>query len=154
MYHLLAELIVAIHLLYIGIVIGGLALVVLGTVLRWQWIRNPWFRGLHLLMIAVVALEATFDYECPLTTWEGQLRTAAGEDPEAGRSFTSRLMSTVLHPEWASEEKLKIGSYAIALVILATFLLAPPRFRRARPIAAGERPRIPAEHDVPAPGRA
>jgi Protein of Unknown function (DUF2784) len=130
MYSLLAELIVAIHLLYIVLVLGGLLLIVAGTVLRWNWIRNPWFRCIHLAMILIVALEAAVNFECPLTTWENDLRTLAGEDPELGRSFTSRLMATVLHPDWASEEKLYIGSMVLAGVILATFLFAPPRFRR------------------------
>ena len=82
MYGILAELIVAIHLVYIGIVVFGLAAIVLGIALRWQWIRNPWFRGIHLAMIMIVAFEATMGIECPLTTWEGELRELAGEHPD------------------------------------------------------------------------
>jgi Protein of Unknown function (DUF2784) len=131
MYGLLAELIVGIHLLYIAIVMGGLLLIVLGILLRWQWIRNPWFRLVHVIMILIVAFEATISFECPLTTWENQLRAAAGETTEEG-SFMGKLMANTLHPEWANEDTLTFGSYGFALLILITFLLAPPRFARKR----------------------
>jgi hypothetical protein len=133
MYVFLAEVVVFIHLVYIGIVIGGLLLVVLGAILRWQWIRNPWLRGLHLCMIMVVAFEATIGFECPLTTWENQLRAAAGEQVEEG-SFMSKLMGTLLHPGWATEQTLTYGSYGFALLILLTLVAAPPRLRHPRPV--------------------
>lgn len=134
MYGFLAEFIVAVHLVYIAFVLVGLLLIVAGTLLRWNWIRNPWFRYIHLTMILIVAVEAAVKFECPLTTWENQLRVAAGEHPDMERSFTSRLMGMVLHPEWASEEKLYIGSMVIAGLVLGSFLFAPPRTRRRVPV--------------------
>ena len=58
-------------------------------------------------------------------------------------------MAKVLHPDWADEEKLTYGSYAIALLILVTFLLAPPRFRRARPRIEAPVASVAVEHQIP-----
>jgi hypothetical protein len=69
-----ADFLVVIHLGYVGFVIFGLLAILVGLLLRWQWVRNPWFRWIHLVMICIVAAEAVVDFECPLTTWENQLR--------------------------------------------------------------------------------
>ncbi|MEM1107930.1 MAG: DUF2784 domain-containing protein [Planctomycetota bacterium] len=54
-------------------------LTLLGGALKWRWVRNRWFRGLHLLFIAVIVAQAWLGIVCPLTTWEMQLRDAAGQ---------------------------------------------------------------------------
>lgn len=69
-----ADVLVVIHLAYVGFVVVGLVAIFAGMLLRWQWIRNPWFRWTHLAMILIVAGEAIVDFECPLTTWEKALR--------------------------------------------------------------------------------
>ncbi len=71
---MLADIILVLHFLYVGFVIGGLLAVWIGAWLRWSWIRNFWFRILHLCAIAFVALESVFGVVCPLTKWENQLR--------------------------------------------------------------------------------
>src|SRR5262249_11268514 len=66
-YGLLADLIVAIHVGYVGVVVFGLLAILIGGPLGWRWVRNPWFRVIHLLMILIVATEAIWDITCPLT---------------------------------------------------------------------------------------
>jgi hypothetical protein len=74
MYSHLADVIVVIHAAYVGYVIVGVVLILLGLLYRWNWIRNPWFRWSHFAMIGVVAAEAVLGIMCPLTRWENQLR--------------------------------------------------------------------------------
>ena len=73
-YGFLADLVVFVHLLYVGYVVVGQLAIFAGVVLKWQWIRNPWFRWTHLIMICIVAAEAIVNFECPLTSWESDLR--------------------------------------------------------------------------------
>src|SRR5436190_15427187 len=76
---ILADAIVAVHLGYIAFVIFGQLAILIGWPLGWGWIRNPWFRMIHLAMILIVVGEAMVEYRCPLTTWEGALRREAGQ---------------------------------------------------------------------------
>jgi hypothetical protein len=131
MYGFLADLIVGIHVAYVSSVLIGLLLILFGILLRWSWIRNPWFRLIHLSMILIVAFEALIEFECPLTTWEYQLRQAAGQRPD-DISFMGRMLRGVLFYDPGSEEVLTLCYYAVAGLVLATFLMAPPRFRRRR----------------------
>src|SRR5438067_1531103 len=43
----------------------GYRLPVFGWIARWGWVRNPWFRTIHLVCILTVATEAAFQYTCP-----------------------------------------------------------------------------------------
>ena len=133
-YGYLADLIVFFHAAYVAFVVFGLLAILLGSVLRWQWIRNPWFRVIHLLMIAVVAVEAAFGWKCPLTDWEDQLRGLAGQ-PISGETFVGRLLHSVIFynaPGWAWTV-LYVG---FALLVLSTFYFAPVRWRKALPAPA------------------
>jgi len=139
-YEILADCLAAIHLGYLAYVILGQVAILIGWPLHWRWIRNPWFRVSHLAMILIVAGEAVVDYECPLTTWERDLRIHIGQikaDPERGTveevSFVAGILRSVLYA--GSDESfvqyLKPTYYTFAGIVLATVLLVPPRFRRA-----------------------
>jgi hypothetical protein len=71
----LADVILALHAAYVAFVVGGLALIWLGIARRWRWVRNFWFRLLHLAAIGLVAAEALIGLACPLTVLEGSLRS-------------------------------------------------------------------------------
>jgi hypothetical protein len=125
-YRLLADLIVTVHLAYVLIVVFGLAAIVLGIVLRWNWTRNFWFRAIHLLMIGAVVVETFFGIRCPLTTWEEDLRTLAGEDIEQA-SFVARLAENVLFIQETSEADMGVYYYVFGAVVALTLAIAPPR---------------------------
>ncbi len=134
-YSLLADGVVALHLAYVSYVVFGELLIVAGIPLGWQWIRNAWFRISHLVMILVVAFEAVCGIECPLTTWEFNLLQAAGKNPE-NRSFVGRLLNDLMFFDCPDQSWVWPWIYGgVAGLIVATFVLAPPRFRR-KPLAA------------------
>jgi hypothetical protein len=128
-YGFLADLVVAVHLAYVSFVLFGQVAIVLGICFKWSWVRNFWFRVIHLLMITIVAVEAILDITCPLTTWEFNLRKLAGQRSEEG-SFIGRLLHDLMFfsaPPWVFTA-CYIG---FALLVLGTFILAPPRWHRA-----------------------
>jgi hypothetical protein len=131
-YGFLADLLVAIHVAYVGFVVLGQLAILVGLALGWRWVRNPWFRWAHLAAILIVGLEAVFAITCPLTRWEVDLRRLAGQTP-SGDTFVGRLLNDLIFfdaPPWVLTG-LHIG---FAVLVLATFVLAPPR--RRRPAAA------------------
>ncbi|MEO8145868.1 MAG: DUF2784 domain-containing protein [Betaproteobacteria bacterium] len=95
---MLADLLLVFHFAIAGFIVLGLILVWIGALARWSWIRNPWFRYLHLAAIVFVAAEALLGYACPLTLWEDLLR--GGVRPE---TFVGRWVYRLLYfsaPEW------------------------------------------------------
>jgi hypothetical protein len=132
-YIILADLLVAFHLAYVAFVIVGQLLIVAGLILKWGWVRNVWFRSLHLLAIVIVAAESIFQIMCPLTVWEDDLRALGGQQVHEG-TFIGRLLDNVLffaeipYDHWA----FKACYIGFAVLVLATFVLAPPRRRLRR----------------------
>jgi hypothetical protein len=125
-YGLLADAIVVVHLVYVAFVVLGMAAILLGIVRRWSWVRNFWFRTVHLLMIAIVVVESLCGILCPLTDWEDRLRDASGSPNEPG-SFIGRWAHDLLFidlPPWV----LTVCYVVFGLAVLLAFLLAPPRW--------------------------
>ncbi|MFN4260750.1 MAG: DUF2784 domain-containing protein [Gemmataceae bacterium] len=126
-YALLADIVVAVHVAYVAFVVLGQIAILIGLLFGWGWVRNVWFRLAHLLAIGIVAGEALWNIECPLTVWERQLRTLAGQQAVEG-TFVGRLMHNLLYYDcepWV----FTVLHLAFAVVVLATFILAPPRWR-------------------------
>ena len=103
-YNLLAaDLLLLGHVLFVGFVVFGLVLILVGKPLAWDWVRNPWFRLTHLVAIGIVVLQSWFGIICPLTTWEMAFRERAGDAVYSG-SFVSHWLETLLYynaPPWA-----------------------------------------------------
>ena len=53
---LLADLVLIIHFLYVLFVVGSLPVIWLGAWLKLAFVRNPWFRYLHLAAICLVVI--------------------------------------------------------------------------------------------------
>lgn len=101
-YHIAANLVLAVHALFVVFVVLGLVLILCGAALRWSWMRNPWFRAVHLMAIAVVVLQSWLGVLCPLTTIETSLRLRAGDAPYVG-SFIAHWLEALLYyqaPAW------------------------------------------------------
>ena len=122
---LLADIIVVLHLLYVGFVIFGFLAVPAGWARGWGWVRNLPFRLAHFAAIAFVGLEGVIGMVCPLTEWEARLRRMAGED-FGGGAFIARWAARLIYydlPAW-----LFAAAY-LAMTLLAAWLLwaVPPR---------------------------
>ena len=129
---LLADIIAIIHLGYVIFVILGFILILAGIFLKWKWIRNLWFRMIHLGAIVAVALEALVGINCPLTVLEFSLRH--GVPPSDRRvSFVGELIDAILYyeaPAWV----FTIIYVGFALLVAITFIMAPPS-RKRRPVS-------------------
>jgi hypothetical protein len=127
MYGFLADALVCFHLCYCGFVVLGQVAIVLAATFRWNWGRNPWFRWAHLLAIVIVVFEVSMNWKCPLTTWEEQLRTAAGQELNRAESFLGRLAHDTLFFD-APQIFFNTLHVAMGVVIAQGFLMFPPRW--------------------------
>ena len=129
-YRLAADAVLVFHVCYVGFVIAGFLLTVIGSFARWQWIRNVWFRSLHLAAILLVVAESLLGVICPLTNWESDLRQAAGQAAYRG-DFIATWLHDLLFIN-AEPWVFTVCYTLFGLAVLATFILAPPRWRKQR----------------------
>jgi hypothetical protein len=137
-YGLLADAVVAVHVGFVALVLFGQLVIIAGAALRWGWVRNLWFRVIHLVCIAIVVIESLAGVPCPLTVWEDRLRELAGQSVEEG-TFIGRFMHNILFYE-AEPWVFTTAYVSFGALVLATFVLAPPR-RKVRPVVPQTQPR-------------
>lgn len=122
---LAADAILLLHVLFVGFVVFGLFLILLGGIFGWPWVRNPWFRILHVVAIGIVVIQSWIGAICPLTAWEMALRTQAGDTIYAG-SFIGYWLGRILYyqaPPWVF-----VVSYTLFAVLVAvSWCLIRPR---------------------------
>ncbi len=139
-YRIAADLVLAVHMLFVLFVILGLVLILVGGARGWPWVQNSRFRLGHLLAIGVVVAQAWLGAICPLTTFEMALRSRAGDAVYSG-SFIAHWMETLLYyeaPLWV----FAICYTAFGLLVVASWIIVPPRplARRGQPNRAGDEP--------------
>ena len=70
----MADVVLIAHFFYVLFVVGSLPVIWVGAWLKFAFVRNPWFRYLHLAAILLVVGESLIGVPCPLTIWENVLR--------------------------------------------------------------------------------
>ena len=123
-FQLLANAVLVLHVSIVLFIVGGLLLTLVGAACKWAWVKNFWFRGLHLAGIAYIAMEAWLGIICPLTTLEQWLREQAGQAVYAG-DFVAYWLRKFMFYE--AEPWVFIAAYSGfgLLVLLSWFLCAP-----------------------------
>lgn len=124
-YQIAADAVVTIHFAFVNFVLFGQILILIGLFAKWKWIRNFYFRMIHLLCIMVVVYESVSGITCPLTTWEHELRNLAGESSYSG-DFIPNLLHNMMFFE-AEPWVFTLCYVLFGAVVLLTFIFAPPR---------------------------
>jgi hypothetical protein len=129
-YLLAADIILLLHVLIVAFVVIGLALIFVGKTRSWSWVRNPWFRLIHLIVICIVIVQSWFGAVCPLTTIEMALRTRAGDTVYTG-SFIAHWLENILY--YQAPPCFFIVCYLIvgALTCASWFWIRPRGFRHS-----------------------
>jgi hypothetical protein len=127
-YRVLADAILVFHVLYIAFVVGGQLLIVIGLLLKWTWVRNFWFRILHLAAIWVVVLQAWVGVICPLTDWENALRVKAGQTTYTG-GFIQYWLHKLIFFE-ADPWVFGLVYTVFGTLVLLTWFYGPPQRRK------------------------
>jgi hypothetical protein len=117
----LADLVLIVHLTFIGFVaLGGL------LALRWRWV--PW---LHLPAVGWAALLEFFGLTCPLTPLENWLRRLGGAPRYAG-GFVDRYLLPVVYPAALTRE-LQVALGVLVCAVNGTVYLLLSRSGRLSP---------------------
>ena len=125
-YSLAADAILVVHLAFVVFVVGGQALVIIGSFLDWRWVRNLTFRVCHVLAIGLVVAQAWLNRYCPLTIWESNLRRAAGEQAYQG-TFVQDWIGRLVYYEAPLWVFAIVYSLFGALVLLSWIWVRPGR---------------------------
>ena len=128
-----ANLLTVFHFLIVAVAVLAVPVIVVGLLLGQGWARNFWLRLGHLLFIGFVVGETAIGVECPLTTWERELRWADGADlHELGKEpCLARFAHNVTFLQFIGSmtiEEMLPYYVGFGLLVLLTRVLGPPRW--------------------------
>ncbi len=121
---LLADIVLIVHFLYVLFVVGSLPIIWIGAYYQKSFVRNPWFRYLHLAAILFVVVESLLGIVCPLTVLENTLRQIETES-----SFIHLWVHQILFYRFP-EYVFTIIYVLFASLVAATFIWVPPKTKR------------------------
>lgn len=124
---LLADLVLMVHAAFVAFVVIGLVLIWIGRFRRWAFVRNFWFRVVHLAAMGVVAAESLAGLVCPLTTLEDRLRLLAGGEQRYQESFIQHWVHRVIFYD-VHERVFATVYLAFFLAVVLSLWLVPPRW--------------------------
>lgn len=124
LYSILADIVLIIHAAFVGFVVLGLVVILVGLQRCWHWVRNFWFRMAHLFSIGIVVLQSWLGIICPLTIWENQLRLLGKEIAYSG-SFVAYWLHKIIF--YRAESWVFTVIYTLfGLLVLVTWLWGRP----------------------------
>ena len=106
----------------------GLVLIFLGYILKWSWVRNPWFRVVHIVIIGVVIIQSWIGVTCPFTSLEMALRSKAGVEVYSG-TFISHWLESILYYQASPWVFVILYTAFGALVVASWFMVRPRPFK-------------------------
>ncbi len=127
-YSLAADAVLLLHAAVVLFVLAGQTLICIGWWRGWRWTRARFWRAVHLTTIGCVALQGWCNVACPLTLLENWLRVRGGARPYRS-GFVADWVARLLFydaPAWV----FTFLYSAFALLVIATFVLYPPRQNR------------------------
>ncbi len=125
LFRVLSDLVLLLHASFVVFVVFGLVLVLWGGFHGWHWVKNPWFRLVHLLAIGIVVVQTWWGMLCPLTVLENTLRIQAGDAAYTG-SFIAHWLGLLLYyeaPWWV----FALCYTVFGLAMVASWVIVCPR---------------------------
>jgi hypothetical protein len=114
-----------VHFAFSAFVVVGFAFIVAGVIWRWEWMRNYWFRSLHLGAVAFEVARSWLVLPCPLTALEHWLRaTPTGMAGPAVLHYTSPARVCSPAPP---RVPFAIGTTALFGLVLIAYITYGPR---------------------------
>ena len=124
-YRLIADFLVALHLLWILFMLAGVALILWGILFKRIILNWFWFRTLHLAGIIYVGALSIQGKLCPLTTWENQLRAKSDPASAYTGSFIIHYIEKIVYPE-VDPVLLQTATITIGIFTILAYLVVPP----------------------------
>jgi hypothetical protein len=121
-----ANLIAVAHLAYFLFIVGGMVAIVLALRRDVSWVRNPWFRILHVAAIYVVLAEEVTGLPCPLNVLQWGARQAAIGSTQASAGVGGLLDYLLYHT--VSPLALDVMYWSFGVMVVVLLWVIPPRW--------------------------
>ena len=121
---ILSEIVLLFHFSIFLFIIISFILIPLGYQKKWKWVKNKYYRLIHLVLMGIIFIETILGFMCPLTTLENFLRN----DIEINNKIT-QIIHQIMY--WDLPSYQFIILYLLSLLYLIfLWLFFKPNFKK------------------------
>ena len=121
---LFSEIVLLFHFCIFLFMILSFFLIPIGYYQKWKWVKNKYYRLIHLILMGIIFIETTLGFMCPLTTLENFLRN----DTEINNKIT-QIIHQIMY--WDLPTYQFIILYLLSLLYLIfLWIFFKPEFKK------------------------
>ena len=120
MHIIFSEIVLLFHFCIFLFVILSFFLIPLGYSRKWEWVKNKYYRLIHLFLMGIIFIETILGFMCPLTILENFLRN----DIEINNKIT-QIIHQIMYWDLPSYQFIILYLLSLLYLIFLWFFFKP-----------------------------
>ena len=117
---LLYEIVLLFHFCIFLFITLSFLLIPIGYYQKWEWVKNRYYRLIHLILMGIIFIETILGFICPLTTLENFLRN----DIEINNKIT-QIIHQIMYWDLPTYQFITLYLLSLLYLIFLWFFFKP-----------------------------
>ena len=117
---ILSEIVLLLHFSIFLFMILSFILIPYGYFQKWEWVKNIYFRSIHLILMGIILIETILGFMCPLTILENFLRA----DKKIDNIF-SKIIHQIMYWDFTNYQFIILYLLSLSYFIFLWFYFRP-----------------------------
>ena len=117
---LFSEIVLLFHFCIFLFIILSFFLIPLGYQQKWEWVKNKYYRLIHIILMGVIFVETALGFMCPLTVLEHFLRN----DTKINNKFTE-IIHEIMYWDLSSYQFIILYLFSFLYLVILWFFFKP-----------------------------
>ena len=115
-----SEIVLLFHFCIFLFMILSFFLIPLGYQQKWEWVKNKYYRLIHIILMGVIFVETALGFMCPLTVLEHFLRN----DTKINNKFTE-IIHEIMYWDLSSYQFIILYLFSFLYLVILWFFFKP-----------------------------
>ena len=115
-----SEIVLLLHFSIFLFMIFSFILIPFGYFQKWEWVKNIYFRSIHLILMGFILIETILGFMCPLTILENFLRA----DQKVDNIFTE-IIHQIMYWDLTNYQFIILYFLSLSYIIFLWFYFRP-----------------------------
>ena len=115
-----SEIVLLLHFSIFLFMVFSFILIPFGYFQKWEWVKNIYFRSIHLILMGIISIETILGFMCPLTILENFLRA----DKKIDNIF-SKIIHQIMYWDFTNYQFIILYLLSLSYFIFLWFYFRP-----------------------------
>ena len=115
-----SEIVLLFHFCIFLFMILSFFLIPIGYYQKWKWVKNKYYRSMHIILMGIISIETILGFMCPFTILENYLR----DDIKVDNKFTE-IVHQILYWDLPNYQFIILYLFSFSYLIFLWFFFKP-----------------------------